>query len=98
MGALIAARRIDMLSFNSIAGNLDPEILNAYHHVSPLYDSLNFTDIAKDIAYLPQRHWVGGRDQFVPYQIAENWRRKSGSPEGLKIISYKSSKHMHSLF
>lgn len=93
LGALISSRRIDMLSFNSVAGNLDPEALNQFHGVSALQDSLNPIDVAKDIAYLPQMHWVGGQDKIIPTQIAQNWFKNSNQDKGVQIIFIKDATH-----
>lgn len=93
LGALIASRRIDMLSFNSVAGNLDPQALNQFHGVSALHGSLNPIDVAKDIAYLPQMHWVGGQDKVVPIQIAQNWFKNSNQDERIRIIFIKNATH-----
>jgi hypothetical protein len=63
---LLAARRNDIASLRTIAGNLDHVWLNQYHLVSPLTGSLNPPDVAKHLDLIPQRHFVGENDKVVP--------------------------------
>jgi len=80
IAALIAARRDDVLSLRTVAGNLDPTELNLYHHVSPLTGSLDPMKVAARLSRLPQRHWVGDKDEVVPPFIAENFIKAQKQP------------------
>jgi len=63
---LLAARRNDIVSLRTIAGNLDHVWLNKHHRVSPLTGSLNPPDFAGQLGVIPQRHFIGENDQVVP--------------------------------
>lgn len=73
VAALVAARRSDVLSLRTVAGNLDHAALTTLHGVTPLQGSLNPVDQAARLSALPQRHFVGGRDRVVPPAIAEGF-------------------------
>jgi len=73
IAVLVAARRSDIVALRTVAGNLDPKALCAYHHVSPLEGSLNPLDAAKNLKYIPQRHFIGSKDKVIPYSIVESF-------------------------
>jgi hypothetical protein len=70
VAALLAARRHDVVSLRTVAGNLDHNFVNQYHVVDALPESLNAIDIAEKIKALPQLHFVGTSDKVIPEQVA----------------------------
>lgn len=68
---LVAARRTDVASIITVAGDLDHEALSAYHHTTPLKRSLNPKRVAHQIAHIPQHHWIGDNDPVVPVFLSE---------------------------
>jgi predicted esterase len=68
---LIAARRNDIASLRTVAGDIDPVALSHYHHTSPLTGSLNPSAVAHKLIHLPQQHFSGEKDKTVPPFIAE---------------------------
>jgi hypothetical protein len=79
VATLVAARRQDVLTLRTLAGNLDHALLYRLHDVSPTPDSLNPVDAASSLAHLPQLHLVGGRDDIVVPEILESYKRRLGS-------------------
>ncbi|HEV2524114.1 MAG TPA: alpha/beta hydrolase, partial [Gammaproteobacteria bacterium] len=80
---LIAARRHDIASLRTVAGDLNPTALSEYHHTSPLLGSLDPSTVAQKLIYLPQQHFSGEKDKTVPPFIAEEFvarMKKFGSP------------------
>lgn len=73
VAALAAARRHDVLSLRTVAGNLDHAALTARHGVSTLQGSLNAIDEAARLSSLPQRHFVGAQDRIVSPDIAQRF-------------------------
>lgn len=73
VAALVAARRRDVLSLRTVAGNLDHTALTTRHGVTALEGSLNPIDQAARLSALPQRHFVGGKDRIVPADIARGF-------------------------
>lgn len=78
VAALLAARRGDVASLRTAAGNLDHDAVNRSHGVSPMPGSLNPIDVAGRLARLPQIHYVGESDRVVPPWVADQFVRRQG--------------------
>lgn len=79
IAVLAAARRSDVLSLRTIAGNLDYAAFSALHEVSPIKDSIDPVTVAPALANIPQLHFIGGEDKIVPYGIYDAWKQASGN-------------------
>ena len=75
---LVAARRGDVVSLRTVAGELDSKAFCQYHHVSQLEGSLDPMDAAQEVSHIPQRLFVGSNDKVVPGFIARNFVRQEG--------------------
>ena len=71
---LTAARRTDVISIRTVAGNIDTQTFTDIHHVSPLSESMNPASFALHTALVPQLHFVGDKDLVVPRPIAEAYQ------------------------
>ena len=79
IAALLTARRDDVVSLRTVAGNLDHELQSNIHKVSLMPHSLNAKDVASDIAHIPQIHFVGAQDKIVPIELAESYKWSGNS-------------------
>jgi hypothetical protein len=79
IAVLIAARRTDIGSIRTVAGNLDSEFVNQLHHVSAMPLSENPIDFANRVAKIPQIHFSGSRDAVVPPLVASRFVEATGS-------------------
>ncbi len=77
IATLVAANRDDVTKIITVAGNLNHKLLNEYHHVSQMNDSLNPVDIANKISHIQQLHFVGADDKIVPVLIADSFKKSS---------------------
>ena len=93
IAVLIAARRDDVKSLRTIAGNLNPPELNRYHGVSQSGFSLNPFGSAKKIKNIPQRHFVGSKDKIVPLSIIEYFVTEEGDKDFERITVVKGAAH-----
>lgn len=93
VGVLIAARRGDIASIRTVAGNLDPESLNRYHKVSVSALSLNPIDFAKAVSNIPQCHFIGDADKVVPAFISESFTERSGDTAHRRIVKVEGATH-----
>jgi pimeloyl-ACP methyl ester carboxylesterase len=93
VAALIAARRGDVLSLRTVAGNLDHVRLNRHHGVSAMPESLNPIDFAPRLAGLPQTHFTSETDQTVPPAIAEAFVAALGSPRCASVVRVLDTTH-----
>jgi len=78
IAALIAARRDDVRSLRTVAGNLDQAEVNRLHKVTPMPESLNPIDVARQLAGIPQIHYSGSEDQVIPPTIAQRFVERAG--------------------
>lgn len=78
IAALIAARRDDVRSLRTVAGNLDVAYVNAAHNVSAMPDALSAIDVAPRLANLPQIHFTGSADSTVPPETARRFQQAAG--------------------
>jgi pimeloyl-ACP methyl ester carboxylesterase len=93
IAVLIAARREDVLSLRTIAGNLDPDAVNRYHKVSPMAGSFNPMDFAVKIKDVPQRHFVGAEDKIIPISVAWSFVERQGDVARLRVTVVKNATH-----
>jgi hypothetical protein len=70
---LVAARRSDIASIRTVAGNLDDEFVNHLHSVASMPESLDAIDYASQVAAIPQIHFSGEDDVVVPTQVAQRF-------------------------
>jgi len=79
IAVLVAAKRPDVLSIRTVAGNTDYAAFSALHDVTPIKDSVDPVAAAAAVANIPQLHFVGGEDKVVPFDIFEAWKQASGN-------------------
>lgn len=89
VAVLLAARRTDIASISTIAGNLDPTALNHDRGFSPLLGSLDPLSSAKTNSQIPQRHFSGLRDTVIPSWVAKNYA--AFSPECASTVEADAS-------
>ena len=96
VAVLIAARRQDIKSLRTVAGNLDPNGLNEYHEVSPLNDtSLDPMAVAGKLSAIPQYHFTGTDDPVVPAFIAGHFAEKSKSSACVHVVPVQGADHVN---
>ena len=79
LAVMISARRSDVSSIRTVAGNLDDEFVNRLHDVSSMPESKNAIEVANEVASIPQVHFSGAEDQVVPPAVAERFVARTGS-------------------
>lgn len=77
IAALIASRRSDILSLRTVSGVLDHKTQTDLLHKEPLDASLNPTEIAASLIRLPQYHFIGGQDPYVPPAVLHSYLQSS---------------------
>ena len=94
VAALLAARRDDIDLLITVAGNLDPDYHCRLYGITPLWGSLNPSELPNKLKHIKQVHFVGGKDQIVPRSVAESYREKiSPLPGFLEIVEIKTCSH-----
>ncbi len=83
---LLAARRDDVLSVRTVAGNLDYEAFTRFHNVDPMRDSLDAKSVAAQVKALAQIHFAGEKDEIVPPVLARAYLQEVGAKARTKIV------------
>lgn len=86
IAVLVTARRRDVATLRTVAGNLDPDAVNRWHHVSPMPDSLNPINAVTQVATIAQIHFSGADDKIVVPAIARSFVARAGPCARLQII------------
>jgi dienelactone hydrolase len=93
VAVLVAARRADVVSLRTVAGNLDHEEVNRLNDVDPLKGSLNAIDQARKIASLPQIHFSGGEDAVISPVIAKRFLAASEPTDCVRLENIPEASH-----
>lgn len=94
VAALVAARRNDVIQLVTVAGNLDPLAWTEAHRVPPLTGSLNPADEWRALLNLPQRHFVGARDEIVSKAVVESYAARFPASQRPKVIIVPGFDHV----
>lgn len=90
---MLAAQRKDIISLRTVAGNLSPKMVNAFHKVSELQNAAEPLAISSKIANLAQVHFYGANDDIVPNLIAEHYLSSIKDKHCTQIIKVKNTSH-----
>ena len=93
IAAVLASRRRDVMSLRTIAGNLDPDGNGRAHAADPQDDFVDPMGIAPRLALLPQEHFVGDKDVFVPPFLTENFVKAIGVSYCVKVTHLPYATH-----
>ena len=96
IAVILAAKRDDINSLVTVAGNLNHEVVNDFHKVSPLDDSLNPYDYASSMSSVPQLHFIGADDGVIPYSITRDFvksQKKHNDKSCSKAVLLKGVTH-----
>lgn len=76
IAAILAATRSDVLSLRTVAGVLDHKAQSDTLGSAPLSDSLNPVDYTEKLSGIPQYHFIGGQDKYVPPAVLHSYLQK----------------------
>jgi len=93
VAVLVAARRNDVATIRTVAGNLDHDEVNRTHNVSLMPGSLNAIDQAAKIAMIPQLHFSGDADEIIVPAISQKFRDASGTTNCVRLEVIKGASH-----
>lgn len=78
IAAALAARRQDVVSLRTVAGNLDPAAITRFHRVSPMPTAIDIAAMAPALAAMPQRHFMGTKDTVIPAFVIKQFAKNAG--------------------
>ncbi|GGM15151.1 hypothetical protein GCM10009425_27570 [Pseudomonas asuensis] len=88
---LLAGQRNDVVSIQTLAGNLDPVAWAEWHQLSPMSGSLDPLSYKARLRSIPQRHLVGNRDTVVPWQLSKAFAGKFEDQTCISIVSVEAN-------
>lgn len=94
IAALVAARRSDVTSLITVAGNLDHQAWSKKHRISPLTGSLNPADEWQAISTLKQIHFVGERDTVISSDIFASFAGHFPARSRPKVVMVPDADHL----
>jgi len=84
----------DVASIRTLARNLNTELLNQALHISVMPESLNPINMAKNLQYIPQIHFIVDDDQRVSPSISASFIALQSSNCAV-IVNVKHADHKH---
>ena len=95
IATIVAAGRMDVASIRTVAGKLDPSVASEEQDrdVRVYGASLNPRDFAQAIVTIPQRHFVGGKDQFVTDLQARNFLAQTNGAPCVNVSIIDNANH-----
>ncbi|MDD3370412.1 MAG: hypothetical protein PHE27_01165 [Alphaproteobacteria bacterium] len=93
--AVMAARRYDVISLRTLAGNLDPNGNGLLHGSFPQNDFIDPMLSAYKLSKLPQEHFAGEADVFVPPFLIQNFVDAVGKSHCVKILRFPNASHKY---
>jgi hypothetical protein len=84
---LLAGQRDDVVSVQTLAGNVAVTAWAQLHGLTPLDGSLDPVNYANKLRAIPQRHLVGDQDSVVPPTVASAYLAKLGSTQCVEIAT-----------
>ena len=94
VAALVAAKRSDIKTIITVAGNLDTDAWVRLYGLEPLSESINPASVAQSIRNIPQTHYVGAKDDVIPRSMSQSFLQKMGSPNQAKVIELPNYGHV----
>jgi len=90
----LAARRNDVVRLVTVAGNLDHRAWTEMHGLPALTDSLNPADEWRALRTLPQRHFIGGRDEVVGRRVTDAYLARFPSNQQPEVVTIPDFDHV----
>lgn len=82
IAAVLAARRRDVLSLRTVAGNLNPDFTAENHSFTGLNsDAVLAMDYGSALANVPQHHFIGAVDDIITPGVYHSYRQMIGLSE-----------------
>lgn len=93
IAAVLAARRHDVATLRTLAGNLDPNGNGRLHGIDPENDFVDPIEVAPKLALIPQEHYVGSADASIPPELTENFVDSIGLSYCAKVTTIPDATH-----
>ncbi len=79
IAAVLAAKRKDVLTLRTVAGDLNPDFTTQSHNAMPLAsNSVMAVDFGSALANIPQHHFIGAADEIITPGVYHSYRQMVG--------------------
>ena len=94
IAAVLAAKRHDILSLRTVAGNLNPDFVTDHSNQQTLAsDSVLAIDYATMLANVPQHHFIGAADRVITPGTYHSYRQMLGLSECVSYSFVQDADH-----
>ncbi|KSQ21581.2 hypothetical protein APB26_31840 [Pseudomonas aeruginosa] len=87
LALLVAAKRSDVTSVQTLAGNVAPLAWAKMQSLTGLQGALDPVDFANALREIPQRHLVGTRDKVIPATLAKQYASSLGPNACVQLVT-----------
>lgn len=94
IAAILAAKRPDVLSLRTVAGNLNPDLTNdKTNHTALARNSMMAIDHATMLSNVPQHHFIGAADKVITPGIYHSYRQLLGLSDCISYSLIQDADH-----
>jgi len=93
VASILAAKRKDVQTLITVAGNLNTKFWCEYHKISYLRGSLNPVDFSSNLEKIVQYHFVGGNDKIMPKDIYDSYIKNFSNQQNIHLILVPAVTH-----
>jgi predicted peptidase len=94
IAGLLSAKRDDIASLRTVAGNVDNDFFTRHHKVSDMPYSLNMANYVENLSNIPQMHFTAQNDKFVPVNVYNNYQSRLPNTSCTQSETIKGTKHL----
>ncbi len=94
IAAVLAAKRSDIISLRTVAGNLNPDITTDKTNQNPLStNSVLAVDYASQLYGIPQHHFIGAADNYITPGVYHSYRQMVGLSDCISYSLVQDADH-----
>lgn len=94
IAAVLAAKRNDILSLRTVAGNLNPDLTNDKTNQKTLAStSVLAIDYASQLSDIPQHHFIGAADDIITPAVYHSYRQMVGLSDCISYSLIQDADH-----
>lgn len=93
IAGILAAKRSDILSLRTLAGNMDIGLFTSNHDLTPMNGSINPSSTAAETSHIPQIHYIGEDDSLIDSSLAEKFVSRQTFGHCARITTVPDTDH-----
>lgn len=94
IAAILAAKRNDIMTLRTVAGNLNPDLTNDKTNQKTLAStSVLAIDYASQLSNIPQHHFIGAADDMITPAVYHSFRQMVGLPDCISYSLVQDADH-----